>query len=151
MSEEYDHDDHGYSLEDVCDRLDNIEEALRTNHQNFSWVGFLLIGWFALAGFGDMWNSKLRYSWSYNVGYDQVTIEKKPTNCNFFHAPLGEKDCHYDRRVSTIKVKTENSDPARYPVNYLSFDEGKTWTVDDASPPTKPRVIVSWEKVEEYE
>jgi len=37
---------------------------------------------------------------------------------------------------------TDNSNPARYPVNYVSFDEGKTWTVDDATPPTKQQVYV---------
>jgi hypothetical protein len=146
MSDDYDPGDHGYSLDDVCDRLDNIEAAVKANHWDLRWVGFVIFVWFALVGFADMWTSKLRYSMWYSVDYDQVTIQKKPTDCNFFTAPMGEKDCRYYRQVSTIQVKTENSNPARYPVNYVSFDEGKTWTVDDATPPTKPQVIVSWEK-----
>jgi hypothetical protein len=150
VSDDYDPDDHSYSLEDVCDRLDNIETAVTANHSDLSWVGFVIVGWLVIfVWLPDMWNSRLRYSWWYNVGYDQVTIQKKPTDCNFFHAPMGSKDCHYDRMVSTIQVKTENSDPARYPVNYVSFDGGKTWIVDDATPPTKPQVIVSWERIEE--
>jgi hypothetical protein len=143
MSDEYDPDDSSYSLEDVCDRLDNIEAAVTANHWDLRWVGLVIFVWLALAGFADMWNSKLRYSWWYNVSYDQVTIQKESTECNFFHAPMGGKDCHYDREVSTIRVKTEAS------VNFVSFDEGKTWTVDDANPLTKPHVIVSWERIEE--
>ena len=149
MSDDYDPDDHSYSLEDICDRLGNIEAAVKANHRDLSWVGLAIVGWLALAGISDIWNSKIRYSWWYNVGYDQVVIQKKTTDCNFFHAPMGDKDCHYDRQVYTIQVKTENSDPARYPVNYVSFDGGKTWTVDDATPPTKPQVVVSWERTED--
>ena len=149
MSNDYDPDDHGYSLEDVCDRLENIEAAVAANRRDLGWVVLVIFGWLALAGFADMWNSKIRYSWWYNVGYDQVTIQKKPTECDFFDAPIGNKDCHYDRRVSTIRVKAENSAPAQYPVKYVSFDDGKTWTPDDATPPTNPQVVVSWERVED--
>jgi hypothetical protein len=41
MSDDYDPDDHGYSFEDVCDRLDNIEAAVRANHQQFGGWGWL--------------------------------------------------------------------------------------------------------------
>jgi hypothetical protein len=146
---DYDPGDHGYSLEDVCDRLDKIEEAVKANRRELSWVGLVIFGWLVLAGFSDMWNSKARYSLWYSVGYDQVTVQKKPTDCNFFHAPIGDKDCHYDRQVSTIRVKTENSDPARFAINYVSYDDGNTWIVDDANPPTQPQVIVSWEKADD--
>jgi hypothetical protein len=59
------------------------------------------------------------------------------------------KGCHYDPNVSAIQVKTDNSNPARYAVNYISFHNDKTWTVDDAVPPTKPQVIVSWQRSED--
>jgi len=131
VPEDYDYDpeDHGHSLEDVCDRLDNIEAAVKANRWDLSWLGLLIVGWFTLLGIADMWHSKLRYAWWYNVNYDQVTIQKRPTDCDFFHAPVGDKDCHYVRQVSKIQVKTENSNPARYPV-------------------TKPQVVITWEKVE---
>jgi hypothetical protein len=29
--------------------------------------------------------------------YDQV--DHRPTDCDFFHAPMGHKDCHYEREV----------------------------------------------------
>ncbi len=149
MSDDDDFEDHGHTLEDVCDRLDQIEEAVKANHSNLGWVLGIVLVWFALAGFSDLWNSKLRFSMFYSVDYDQVTIQKKPTDCDFFHAPIGDKDCHYEKVVGTVRVRSDNSDLARYSVNYVSFDEGKTWTVDDAHPPTKPQVVVSWEKMED--
>src|SRR5712691_9995158 len=123
MSEDYDPDDH-YSLDDVCDRLDNIEEAVRANHQQFGWVGLIIVCWLALAGVADMWNSKLRYSLWYSVDYDQVTIQKKPTDCNFFHAPLGDKDCHYDPKVSTVQIGVGTN---LWGGQSISYDEGTTW------------------------
>jgi hypothetical protein len=137
------------SLDDVCERLDSIEAAIRRNYWDLSWVGLVVFGWIAVVWLGALWNSKIRYSWWYKVNYDQVTIEKEPTDCNFFHAPIGDKGCHYDRQANTIRVKTEYLGFLKGSVNYVSFDDGKTWTVDDANPPTKPQVMVSWEKVED--
>ena len=162
MSDDYDPDDHGSGLDDVCDRLDNIEAAVKANHQDLSWVGVVIIGWLAFAGITDLWNSKIRYSWWYSVPYDQVTVQKNPTDCNFFHAPMGSKDCDYDREVSTVRVgtnqwggqsisydegktwtqtaKNQNGDPI------VSNDGGKSWSTEYVPPTTQPQVNVSWEK-----
>jgi hypothetical protein len=115
LADEYD-PNHGYNLEDICDRLDNIEAAVKASHQEFYWVGLVILGWLALAGLADMWNSKLRYAWWYNVGYDQVTIQKKPTDCNFFHAPLGDKDCHYESHVGGVQVSVRFGKDCQSPV-----------------------------------
>jgi hypothetical protein len=152
----------GYGLEDVCDRLDNVEAAVKANRHDLGRIGLVIFVWLALAGFADMWNSKLRYSWWYNVGYDQVTMNNKPTDCNFFHAPLGGKDCHYDRQVSIVKVdsnvwgrqsiscdngntwtqttKNKDGDPI------VPNDGGKSWSIEFVPPFTKPGVVVGWEK-----
>jgi hypothetical protein len=148
MSDDYDPDD-SYSLADVCEKLENIEAAVTANHRDTSWIGWALLIWLAIfVWLPDMWFSKTRFSWWYGVGTDQVTIEKKPADCNFFHAPLGGKGCRYDSQVTATQVKADNSNPAGA-VNYVSFDSGKTWTVDDAVPPTKPQVVISWERIEE--
>lgn len=153
MSDDYEPvyslDDVCDKLDNVCDRLDSIEKTLKANHSDLSWVVIVIIAWLALVGWDDLWHSKLRYAWSYNVTSEQVNIEKKPTDCNFFRAPMGGKGCHYDRQVNTVRVKTVYLDFQRGSVNHVSFDEGKTWTVDDANPPTKPLVAVSWVKVED--
>jgi hypothetical protein len=166
MSDDYAPGDHGYSLEDVCDRLDNIEAAVEANHANHTdlggLVGLVLIWLAVVIWVPDLWNSKLRISLWYSVGYEQVTIQKEPTDCNFFHAPMGNKDCHYDRQVSTVRVgtnqwggqsisydegktwtqtaKSQNGDPI------VSNDGGKSWSTEFVPPLTKPEVVLSWEK-----
>jgi hypothetical protein len=148
-SDDYDYDpeDHVYSLEDVCDRLDSIEEAVKYNHSSviewaFAALGVLVV----IVWIPDMWHSKLRYAYQYDLTVGQVTIEKEPADCNFFHAPLGGKGCHYDRQATVIRARTDGQDPNKH---YVSFDDGKTWIDDYASPPTQPQVIVSWQRVED--
>ena len=167
VSDDYDPDDHGgYSFEDICDRLDNIEAAVKSNNQEFGWVGLFIVGWLVFTAAPDMWNSKLRYSWWYNVAYKQVTLQKKPTDCNFFHAPLGDKGCHYDPQVNVVKVDNSNAWGGQS-ISYdngqdwihtaknsdgtpiVSRDGGKTWSMDSVPAHTEPQVIVSWDKVDE--
>jgi hypothetical protein len=166
MSDDYDPDAQGYSLEDVCERLDSIEAAVEANHAKHTDLSGLVWGvliWIAVVTWlPDLWNSKLRYAWWYGVNADQVTIEKKPADCNFFRAPLGGKGCNYNRQVNRVKVgsnvwggqsisydggdtwtqtaKNKDGDPI------VSNDGGKTWSTEFVPPFTKPEVTVSWEK-----
>jgi hypothetical protein len=159
-----DDNDPVYSLDDVCEKLDKIEAALKDNHSDHGWVGLLIFGWLVIfVWLPDMWWIKTRISLWYSVAYDQVTIEKQPKDCNFFHAPLGGKDCHYDPHVSIVKVdnsnlwggqsisydngenwihksKSQNGDAI------VSTDGGKSWSPDFVPPFTKPGVVVTWEK-----
>jgi hypothetical protein len=169
MSDDYDPDDHGYGLDDVCKRLDNIEAAVEANHANhtdFTGLVWLVLIWLAVVTWvPDLWNTKFRYALWYGVNADQVTIEKKPTDCSFFRAPMGGKDCHYDRQVSTVRVGTN-----QWGGQSISYDEGKNWTqtaknqngdtivsndggkswsTEFVPPITKPEVVVSWEKKED--
>jgi|HubBroStandDraft_6_1064221.scaffolds.fasta_scaffold887437_2 hypothetical protein len=93
--------------------------------------------------------SKARYYLEYGlpsgVNWDQVTKDKMPHDCNWVAAPLGDKYCHHDARVSSIQVskdvKTGN------PI--YSDDEGKTWKWIDSTYPVTPSVYIGWEKVED--
>lgn len=46
------------------------------------------------------------YQFEYNVRTDHVYLQKEPTDCDWGHAPIGNKDCHYDRVVSFVKGAT---------------------------------------------
>src|SRR5208282_5829098 len=46
-----------------------------------------------------------RDSYSYNVPYSSVVVEDEPGNCDFLHAPIGDKDCHYNRVSGKIGGK----------------------------------------------
>jgi hypothetical protein len=96
---------------------------------------FILWDWVA--------NSKLRYAFQYNVNMEQVSLEPEPKDCDFMHAPLGQKDCRYEKFVQVVKRSndTKNSRPI------ISFDGGKTWNWDDGDPaPRGTNVNISWFK-----
>jgi hypothetical protein len=42
------------------------------------------------------------YSFEYTVNSKQVHVEKMPEDCDFSHAPLGSKGCHYEKRISPV-------------------------------------------------
>jgi hypothetical protein len=154
-------------LDDVCQKLDDIEQAINNQSRQWgswgNWIFWGAVFWLAVPPlFSDMWHSKFRYTVQYGVTYDQVTIEKAPYDCNFLHAPIGGKGCHYERQVtaSTVKgnqwggqdisyddgktwirkAKNANGDPI------VSFDDGKTWSISSDTGKASPSVSMSWEK-----
>jgi hypothetical protein len=103
------------------------------------------LGLFFLAYFAWTWvsDTKLRYAVQYGINTDQVTIATEPADCDFMHAPLGQKDCHYEKTVLVIKRGTDTK--SSRPI--ISYDEGRTWNWDDGD--TAPRgtsVSVFWVK-----
>jgi hypothetical protein len=93
-------------------------------------------------------HSKLRYALEFSVPRKSVLVEKKPHDCAFLAPPLGEKYCHHDRVVSTVRWATSTTGN---PI--ASYDEGETWTTftpetGDVVPQssTVEIVNVSWEK-----
>jgi hypothetical protein len=42
------------------------------------------------------------YAFEYGVPTDKVNIAPQPTDCDFWHAPVGFKDCHYERWVKAV-------------------------------------------------
>lgn len=63
------------------------------------------------------------YAIQYNTDADHVYIDRKPHDCEFDKAPIGNKYCHFDKIVTT-----KNGDES---VNY------------------KTLVVVTWNKVSE--
>ena len=51
----------------------------------------------------DSFTQPIRYAAEYSVDKSHVFIEKEPTDCDWGHAPIGNKDCHYDKTVLTTK------------------------------------------------
>jgi hypothetical protein len=99
----------------------------------------------------DIWHAKWRYATSYGVNSDKVVVAARPHECAFLAAPLGEKYCHYEREISTLRWATSTTGNA-----IASWDEGKSWAVftPDAGVPapkfdTVQQVYISWKKIEE--
>ena len=106
----------------------------------------LSIGWFALSYLlPDEW--RIKYAMRYFTSYARVTVDARPTGCDFFRAPIGEKGCHYEKEVSTAEWSTSTTGHS-----IVSNDEGKTWREADAPLKTKlptTFVFVEWNKIED--
>jgi hypothetical protein len=78
-SEDYDLENHhSSSLEDVCDRLDNIETAVTANHWDTSWI-WALVAYFAISVWvPDIWHRKARYAFEYGVGATRSSNKTNP-------------------------------------------------------------------------
>jgi hypothetical protein len=83
----------------------------------------------------------LYYVLVYDVPEDQLTVTKKPYDCDWSTAPLGSKHCYYERKL--LRARTAVNSEGK-PI--VSYDEGKTWNFD-TSPPSKS--ILIWEKVDD--
>lgn len=69
-----------------------MENVVRT-----IWGWLVLIG---IAAYIYWWGiDVVWYSAEYGVSTDKVHIDPKPTDCDFWHAPVGFKGCHYEREV----------------------------------------------------
>jgi hypothetical protein len=106
----------------------------------------LLIFW-GLVAFGIwffVWgrDTSLRYQIQYSASSENVTVEKKPTDCEFLHAPMGNKDCHYEKAVGVVTYAPDTQ--TGRPI--VSYDDGKHWAWNDGGPLTGARVYVSWRK-----
>jgi hypothetical protein len=134
--------------------LERIEAAIKENgisqlFREITWAIYAIaIVFLATAA----WHSKWRYAMQYQVGPMKVVIAKEPHDCDFLFAPIGDKFCEYNRKVSTVRWgRTPDSNQ---PI--LSMDDGKTWypftpEADVVVPrySTLEGVSVDWEKKEE--
>src|SRR5215469_8169682 len=43
------------------------------------------------------------YAIEYNTASDHVSIVSKPHDCEWGHAPIGNKACHYEKRIEPLQ------------------------------------------------
>lgn len=104
---------------------------------------FLGLIWLALSYLLPEW--RIKYALRYVTSYEHVFIDERPTSCDFFRAPIGEKACHFEKSISTAKWEKSTTGEA-----IVSNDDGKTWRT--LSPPEHTKipttfVFVEWNKV----
>jgi hypothetical protein len=99
---------------------------------------------------GNIWNSQWRFSIFYQVPLQNAVVQKEPPSCDFWTAPMGRKNCPYDKVVH--KVQMAMSKNGNMPV--MSPDEGDTWEPFTPEPgvqvPQYRKVVsvwVGWNKV----
>jgi hypothetical protein len=91
-------------------------------------------GFFAFGNSG--WSNSIWYAAEYGVGFSDVTTDTKPNDCDFIHAPLGDKGCSYKAHVKVynadgVLVAGENApqygSDTKTAKPIISYDGGKTW------------------------
>jgi len=131
-------------LDDVIAAINGLKRTVenrpKTAHTVAAGIGGVLLYMFISSLVGGMWNSRFIFSLRYNVPSEQVTIDEKPHDCDFLHAPLGDKGCSYVRDVTVIKTGTNAAGE-----HFVTYDEGKTWSPDPQQQ-AKSGVMVWWKK-----
>jgi hypothetical protein len=104
--------------------------------------------WFFAYELPSIWHSKFRYFVQYAPSsYGDIHIDKRPIDCDWFAAPLGNKGCDYEAKV---EVQTYIVRDNGYGKMFWSDDGGKTWH-DNEGNAVKPstQVYLSWSKTDE--
>ena len=110
-------------------------------------IGGLIVlfffGWLIVAYvFPDNW--QIKYAILYLAPYTQVQIVDRPTSCDFLRAPIGQKACHVEKVVATVRWRKSEDGKSM-----VSYDEGQSWSVGTPQPNVQPPttfVYVSWTK-----
>jgi hypothetical protein len=138
-------------LDDIHTAIKAVETAVKDRPVTVSSIIGVVIVISLWSVLSDAWHSKYRYALWYGIGTEKVYLETRPHDCAFLAAPLGEKYCHYDSSVSTVRWATSQTGNA-----ILSNDEGKTWTTFSPDPgivvpqhSTVEAVYITWDKKED--
>ena len=91
----------------------------------------------AIAWFAWLDDSKIRYKIQYDA---EVTVDDKPRDCEFLTAPLGRKNCSYQKEVSIVRYSQDTQEGG--PI--ISYDEGETWQWNPGGPTAGRQVHVYW-------
>jgi hypothetical protein len=107
------------------------------------------------------WTDPIFYGLRYGINPDKVHRSDEPTDCDWGHAPLGSKGCHYKKTVRAYNAAgsvVAGDDVPKYSLDaktrpIISYDEGKTWALmpqDPYNPVDDPKVKsveIGWTRV----
>jgi len=106
--------------------------------------GFGILLWLCVIGafvwFAWLDDSEFRYEFQYKDA--EVTFDDKPHDCEFLTAPLGRKNCSYEKEVSIVQFSRDIKTGAAI----ISYDGGVTWNGNRGGPMNGKRVHVYWVK-----
>lgn len=114
------------SLNDLLAFWSNILQKTVAYAVGGSVIIFLaVLGWYWLSYalaylMPDNW--QLKYVVMYGAPVKDISIETKPTSCDWGRAPMGDKGCHYEKVVHVTRW-----DVSEEGKGIFSEDDGKTW------------------------
>jgi hypothetical protein len=96
--------------------------------------GLAILAFVAWRLLPDDW--RVKYTAEYMLNDNQVVIERKPHNCDWDSAPLGNKHCHYEKVVTVY-----NQDG--------KIIEGPAPTLPAPSDQKPAKVYVQWQRIDD--
>ena len=108
-------------------------------------LGFLWLAWRAVVP--EPWRDSFNYSSKYHIQDDSVHFTPKPKDCDWGHAPIGGKGCHYKKQV--LLGISRDTAQGRYmdEETYRKAVTGKAQY--DAVVPIVTDVYINWVKIED--
>ena len=132
-------DDIDGTLQEILSAINNKESG---GSSSFSDVIWFLVFIFILSGWSgsqlDRFTDRLWYSVADDTDWKNVNVTKRPTNCDFLHAPLGSKSCSYKKRTDIFGDKERKA----LVESSLPEDKDNVWKKPNS-------VLVYWDKQEE--
>ncbi len=92
-------------LGEVRSVLEEILSVLKSRTSLGEWI-LVFIVLLSLDGWPgsrlDRWTDKAWYSIRYDTNLKNITVEKRPSDCDFLHAPIGSKGCKYAKKTTVF-------------------------------------------------
>jgi hypothetical protein len=134
-------------LDDVVDKLSDIEQAIAAKKDQDIFgplLGIWLFLWVVVFSptSTNITLNKLWYSASTSASWDDIHVEPQPTDCDWGHAPIGNKACSYTKQVLEEICGSSQGKPT------YSNDGGKNWAFTADGGACVPSTYVSWTKKE---
>lgn len=127
-------------LDDIHSTLEEIQNELSRRKSGVSeWMWIILLFFFLPNWAGsrlDRWTDWVWYSAIHSADWKYVNIQKRPSDCDFFHAPIGDKGCHYKKSNYSF----DNDDRSKL-LNAATTEEERTRLKNIPN-----SVTVYWEK-----
>jgi len=93
-------------LENINSTLGEILSTLNSRGTDFFVVVFGFFFVMSLQAWPgsklDRWTDRVWYSYRYDTDFKNVNVNKRPLDCDFFHAPVGSKGCEYEKRTNVF-------------------------------------------------
>lgn len=122
------------TLNQVLSELKSLPRSTAWGFFWFMFSVFLIANWPGSSL--DRWTDRVWYSARYDVSFANVTVEKRPRDCDFLHAPVGNKECDYEKGTSVFGAEQREA-----LIQHATTREG---TEEAAKQPNA--VVVYWQK-----
>jgi hypothetical protein len=103
-----------------------VEDTVIRTVKAIFWTGLVLLMLTQFGPYVPLALSHPSIAWrafQRNIPPDRVTLAKRPHDCDFDTAPLGNKNCHYDTKIITLSsAETADAKPGLF-VEYEKVDD----------------------------